>query len=253
VHPPLPSLTTGAIGTTGALDALTILPGRPKSEVVDASRFASRARGPGIVANLGSALTGVTDWQHTHERDRRIGLVHGLLSIVATVFYIVSWWNRRRGRHLRIGISALGYGITVGSGYVGGALVFDSGIGIDRSGERLHTADWTAVLPVASLQDGKPQRVDGVGVVLCRSSDGRVSAFGEFCLHLAAPMSDGWVDRGSIVCPWHGSRFDIESGEVVPGPSAAPPPRYQTRISDGVIELRGDGQHATAAPRGVRK
>jgi hypothetical protein len=86
VHPPLASLTTGAIGTTVALDALTILPGRPKSEVVDASRFASRALGLGIVANLGSALTGVTDWQHTHERDRRIGLVHGLLNVVATVF-----------------------------------------------------------------------------------------------------------------------------------------------------------------------
>jgi nitrite reductase/ring-hydroxylating ferredoxin subunit len=134
-------------------------------------------------------------------------------------------------------------------------LVFDSGIGIDRSNERLHTADWTAVLPVASLQDGKPQRVevDGVGVVLCRFSDGRVSAFGEFCPHLAAPMSDGWIDRGSIVCPWHGSRFDIGSGEVVRGPSAAPLPNYQTRITDGMIELRGDGQPATAAPRGVRK
>jgi nitrite reductase/ring-hydroxylating ferredoxin subunit/uncharacterized membrane protein len=256
VHPPLASLTTGAIGTTVALDALSILPGRPSSEVVDASRFASRALGLGILANLGSALTGVTDWQHTHERDRRIGLVHGLLNVVATFLYTLSWWNRRRGRHLRgIGISTLGYGITVGSSYLGGALVFDSGIGIDRSGERLHTADWIPVLPVASLRNGKPERVevDGVGVVLCRSGEGRVSALGEFCPHLAAPMSDGWVDRGHIVCPWHGSRFDVESGQVIRGPSAAPLPSYQTRISDGIIELRGDGQRASAVARGVEK
>jgi len=40
--------------------------------------------------------------------------------------------GRRRGRHLRgMAISALGYGITVGS-YLGGALVFGSGIGIDQ-------------------------------------------------------------------------------------------------------------------------
>ncbi|MGC2655409.1 MAG: Rieske 2Fe-2S domain-containing protein [Mycobacterium sp.] len=255
VHPPLASLTTGAIGTTVALDALSVLPGRPKSEVLDASRFASRALALGILANLGSAATGVTDWQHTHEEDRRIGLVHGLLNVLATILYIRSWWDRRRGKHLRgIGVSALGYGITVSSSYLGGALVFDSGIGIDQSGERLHTPDWTPVLPVESLANGEPRRVevDGVGVVLCRTGDGRVAAFGEFCPHLAAPMSDGWVDRGRIVCPWHGSRFDVESGQVIRGPSAAPLPRYQARISEGMIELRGDGQRAPAAARGSR-
>jgi nitrite reductase/ring-hydroxylating ferredoxin subunit/uncharacterized membrane protein len=256
VHPPLASLTSGAIGTTVALDAISMLPGRPRSEVLDASRFASRALGLGIVANLGSAVTGVTDWQHTHEEERRIGLVHGVLNVVATALYMVSWWERRRGRHVRgIAVSAIGYGITVGSGYLGGALVFESGIGIDQSGKRLHTPDWTPVLPLDSLHDGKPQRVEvgGVGLVLCRNGDGQVSAFGEFCPHLAAPMADGWIDRGRIVCPWHGSRFDVESGEVLRGPAAAPLPCYQTRINDGMIELRGDGQRALAAAEGVAK
>ncbi|ORB16854.1 Rieske 2Fe-2S domain-containing protein [Mycobacterium noviomagense] len=256
VHPPLASLTSGAIGTTVALDAISMLPGRPRSEVLDASRFASRALGLGILANLGSAVTGVTDWQHTHEEERRIGLVHGVLNGVATVLYMVSWWERRRGRHLRgIAISAIGYGITVGSGYMGGALVFESGIGIDQSGKRLRTADWTPVLPLDALHDGKPQRVevDGVGLVLCRNGNGQVSAFGELCPHLAAPMADGWIDRGRIVCPWHGSRFDAESGEVLRGPAAAPLPGYETRINDGMIELRGDGQHALAAAEGVAK
>lgn len=244
-HPPLASLTSGAIGTTVGLDALSLLPGRPKSELLDASRFASRALTLGIAANLGSAVTGVTDWQHTHEEDRRVGLVHGVLNLLATGLYVMSWWDRRRGRHLRgIAISALGYGITVGSSYLGGALVFESGIGIDQSGQRLRNADWTPVLPMESLRNGKPQRVevDGVGLVLCRTGDnGQVSALGEFCPHLAAPMADGWVDRGRIVCPWHGSRFDVETGEVLRGPSAAPLPCYQTRINDGMIELLGTG------------
>lgn len=244
VHPPLASLTSGAIGTTVGLDALSLLPGRPKSELIDASRFASRALGLGILANLGSAVTGVADWQHTHEEDRRIGAVHGLLNLLATGLYIASWLQRRRGRHGRgIVISAVGYAITAGSSYMGGFLVFDSGIGIDQSGRRLRTADWTPVLPVESLKNGKPQRVevDGVGLVLCRTgSNGDIAAFGEFCPHLAAPMADGWVDRGRLVCPWHGSRFDVCSGEVLRGPSAAPLPRYQTRINDGMIELRNE-------------
>lgn len=257
VHPPLASLTSGAIGTTVGLDAISLLPRRPKQELADASRFATRALGLGILANLGSAVTGVGDWQHTHEEDRRIGLVHGALNGLATCLYIMSWLDRRRGRHGRgIVTSALGYGITVSASYMGGALVFASGIGIDQSGERLRNPDWTPVLPVESLKNGKPLRVevDGVGLVLCRTgNNGEVAAFGEFCPHLAAPMSDGWVDRGRLVCPWHGSRFDVCSGAVLRGPSAAPLPRYQARINDGMIELRGDGQHSLPAGKGVAK
>ncbi|UQX10084.1 Rieske (2Fe-2S) protein [Candidatus Mycobacterium methanotrophicum] len=257
VHPPLASLTSGAVGTTVGLDAINLLPGRPKSEFRDASRFASRALGLGILASLGSAVTGVADWQHTHGEDRRVGSVHGVLNGLATGLYIMSWLDRRRGRHGRgILTSALGYGITVSASYLGGALVFGSGIGTDQSGARLRTPDWTPVLAVESLRNGTPQRVevDGVGLVVCRTGDdGAVAAFGELCPHLAAPMSDGWVDRGRLVCPWHGSRFDIGSGAVVRGPSAAPLPRYQTRVNDGMIELRGDGLHALAAGRAVAK
>jgi nitrite reductase/ring-hydroxylating ferredoxin subunit len=250
-HPPLASLTSGAIGTTVGLDALSLLPSRPKSEFVDASRFATRALGLGILANLGSAVTGVADWQHTHAEDRRVGLVHGVLNGMATLLYITSWLDRRRGRHRRgIVTSALGYGVTIGASYLGGALVFDSGIGIDQSGNRLRTPEWRPVLPVESLKNGKPQRVevDGLGLVLCRTgNNGEIAAFGEFCPHLAAPMSDGWVDRGRLVCPWHGSRFDLCSGEVLRGPSAAPLPRYHTRIIEGIIEVRGDDRHSLSA------
>ncbi|MEB3049141.1 Rieske 2Fe-2S domain-containing protein [Mycolicibacter sp. MYC123] len=241
VHPPLASLTTGAIGTTVALDALSLLPGKSSSEVLDASRFAEHALGLGILGNFASAATGVTDWQHTHEKDRRIGAVHGVLNLIATGLYIQSWRDRRKGRHLRgIVTSAVGYGITSASGFLGGALVFGSGIGMDQSGERLRIDEWTPVLPEAELPaDRKLKRVDvdGVGVVVCRDGD-EVSAFAGMCPHLAAPMEDGWVDRGKVVCPWHGSQFDVQTGEVVRGPAASPLPCYQARLRNGMVELR---------------
>ncbi len=252
VHPPLASLTSGALGTTVALDALTLLPGRP-AEVREASRFASRALGVGILASVGSAVTGVTDWQHTHEEDRRVGLVHGLMNLAATALYAQSWWDRRRGRNYRgIALTALGYGITIAGSYLGGALVFESGIGIDRSGERLRTAEWTPVLPAGSL-NGKPVRVevDGVGLVVCQTEPGKVSAFGEFCPHLAAPMADGWLDRGRLVCPWHGSWFAAESGEVLRGPSAAALPCYEARLANGMVEVRGEPQPTVGGAAGI--
>jgi len=217
VHPPLASLTSGALGTTVALDALSLLPGRPAPD----ARLATGSLELGILASIGSAVTGVTDWQHTHEEDRRVGLVHGVVNLAATTLYAMSWWDRRRGRHHRgIALTALGYLVTVGGSYLGGALVFESGIGIDQSGERLRAKEWTPVLPASSL-NGKPVRVevDGVGLMVCQTKPGEISAFGEFCPHLAAPMADGWVDRGRIVCPWHGSWFEAESGDVMRGPA----------------------------------
>ncbi|OBJ49187.1 Rieske 2Fe-2S domain-containing protein [Mycobacterium sp. 1423905.2] len=253
VHPPLASFASGALGTTVALDAMSLLPGRPAVENAQAAQFASRSLGLGIVASLGAAVTGVTDWQHTHDKDRRVGLVHGVVNTAATALYALSWWDRRRGRRLRaIAASALGYGVTLGGSYLGGALVFESGIGIDQSGQRLRRKEWTPVLPASAL-NGKPVRVevDGVGLVVCQTEPGEVSAFGEFCPHLAAPMADGWVDRGRLVCPWHGSRFDVDSGEVLRGPSTAPLPCYEARVVDGIIEVRGD--HALTSRDGVAK
>lgn len=253
VHPPLASLTSGALGTTVALDALSLLPGQPATEVRDASKFASRALGVGILASIGSAVTGVTDWQHTHEADRRVGAVHGLVNLAATALYAQSWWERRRGRHGRgIALTALGYGITVAGSYLGGALVFESGVGIDQSGARLRTTQWTPVLPASSL-NGKPVRVevDGVGLVVCQTKPGEVAAFGELCPHLAAPMADGWVDRGRLVCPWHGSWFAAESGDVLRGPAAAPLPCYQARLVNGMVEVRGEPEPALGGAAGI--
>jgi len=125
----------------------------------------------------------------------------------------------------------------MGSGYLGGALVYGSGVGVDRSGPRLQVDEWTPVLAVTAL-DGQARRVeiDGVGVVLHRDGDS-ILAVGEYCPHLGAPMSDGWVDRGRVVCPWHGSRFECQSGDVLKGPATAPLPSYLTRIRDGMVEV----------------
>lgn len=181
----------------------------------------------GILASIGSALTGVTDWQHTHEEDRRVGAVHGLINLAATALYAQSWWDRRRGRNRRgIALTAVGYGLTVAGSYLGGALVFESGIGTDRSGQRLRTTKWTPVLPASSL-NGKPVRVevDGVGLVLCRTGPGGVTAFGEFCPHLAAP----WPTAGSTAAGWCAPGTDPGS-RPSPGRCCAVRPRPRCRV-----------------------
>jgi nitrite reductase/ring-hydroxylating ferredoxin subunit len=101
------------------------------------------------------------------------------------------------------------------------------------------------VLPLAELEDNRPRRVEvrdadtrqDIGIVLVRRGD-RVHALGARCSHMGGPLDQGWVLGGALVCPWHGSRYDLETGWPESGPSTCPQPRYQTRIHAGIVELR---------------
>ena len=79
---------------------------------------------------------------------------------------------------------------------------------------------------------------DGVGVLLSRSSGGGVCAIAATCNHFSGPLEEGYREGGTVVCPWHNSRFDLCSGEVIDGPAVFPQSRYETRVREGRIEVR---------------
>nr|WP_235174444.1 Rieske 2Fe-2S domain-containing protein [Tomitella biformata] len=76
-----------------------------------------------------------------------------------------------------------------------------------------------------------------MGMVLVRNET-QTYALGERCPHLGAPMVDGWLYRGDLVCPWHGSCFELDSGAATRGPASAPLPCHDVRERDGQIEVR---------------
>ena len=39
------------------------------------------------------------------------------------------------------------------------------------------------------------------------------------CRHLRADLADGTIDEdGCLVCPWHGAKYDVDSGRMTRGP-----------------------------------
>lgn len=71
-------------------------------------------------------------------------------------------------------------------------------------------------IPAASLPEGTVGRA-GPWTVANRS--GEVKAVSSRCRHQLADLSKGSLDRnGCLVCPWHGSRYDLDTGEMVQGP-----------------------------------
>lgn len=62
---------------------------------------------------------------------------------------------------------------------------------------------------------------------------GEMYALNLTCTHLGCTVT---VTPGEIVCPCHGSRFDLK-GNVLKGPAERPLARYRLEIREGRVEI----------------
>lgn len=235
LHPALTDLPIGAWTLSMVLDALDTFAGR--SEL---NAGADAAIGVGLLGALASAVTGAAQWQYTIGRQRRLGLSHALINIAATGLYGVSLLCRLNGKRSAGKITALlGFGAVTVGGYIGGDLVFGQRLGVTHIPEQVLPDEWTQALPEAELGEGDMKRVTIADVpVLLVRQEGKLYALTEMCAHLGGPLAEGTLEQGCVVCPWHGSRFRLADGSLVNGPATFPQPAHETRVHDGMIEVR---------------
>jgi 3-phenylpropionate/trans-cinnamate dioxygenase ferredoxin component len=71
-------------------------------------------------------------------------------------------------------------------------------------------------MPATDLPPGTVRRVGDWAV---GNDGGELFAVSRRCRHQLADLSEGHIDeQGCLVCPWHQSRYDVRSGEMVTGP-----------------------------------
>jgi 3-phenylpropionate/trans-cinnamate dioxygenase ferredoxin subunit len=98
------------------------------------------------------------------------------------------------------------------------------------------------VCPLAELPPGSMRLVTAgpvdVGVYNC---GGELYAIEDRCSHDDGPLCEGDWEPGEcvVVCPRHGSRFDIASGRPLTLPAYLPVDTFPVRVRDGtvVVEL----------------
>src|SRR5829696_5277881 len=129
LHPVFTDLPLGAWTTGLVLDAVAA---RTNDSAME--RAADVAIAVGLAGAAGAAVTGLTDWSETSGKARRTGLVHGLLNIAATTLYATAYMLRKNGSRSAGQTCALaGYGIAIGSAWLGGDLVYDQRIGVTHA------------------------------------------------------------------------------------------------------------------------
>jgi nitrite reductase/ring-hydroxylating ferredoxin subunit len=231
-NPLHPALTDVPIGAWSAAFVLDLV----------GSEAADGALAVGILGAVPAALTGLNDWSHLKDDARRIGIVHGLLNTAGLTLNIASL-AARRGGHRGLGrlLSSVAYTGALVSAHLGGHLSFGLGVRVNRTAFESPRDRYAPVCEESELDNGKLVGVEleGEAVVISRSEEsGEVCAIAATCSHLGGPLDQGKRDGDTVTCPWHGSRFDLCSGQVRGGPAVYPQPRYETRVRAGKVEIR---------------
>jgi len=181
LHPALSDLPIGFWAAVPVLDALGDEGG------------AMAVTAGGCLAAIVTAATGAADWTVSHGREKRLGLLHGLvngggLALQAGSLAARLAGGRRAGRLL----SLTGLGASTAAALVGGELVFGRGLMVDHTAWTAGPAEWTRVLDGGALAEGATQAVDLAGrKVLLARVGGRVCE--DTCSHAGGQLSEGAV------------------------------------------------------------
>ena len=228
LHPALTDVPLGAWTAAAALDVI-------------GHEAADEVLAVGILATVPTALTGLNDWSHLKGETRQVGVVHALVNSAGLTLNLGSLLLRRRGhRGLARVLSGIAYLGTLYAAHLGGRLSYEYGVRVNRTAFEHPRERYAPVIDVKALEDGGLHRVEleGEAVVIARCEDGDVCAISAVCSHMGGPLDEGERDGDIVVCPWHGSRFDLRTGGVEGGPAVFRQPRYETRIRAGKVEIR---------------
>jgi len=95
---------------------------------------------------------------------------------------------------------------------------------------------------IASLNDIQPVQMkifQFSGEEVCVVNiDGKYYAINNKCTHEGGPLADGKLEGYEVECPWHGSKFDVRTGEVTNPPASEPEPTYEVKVDGNNIFVR---------------
>ena len=99
---------------------------------------------------------------------------------------------------------------------------------------------WTSVCPVDELSPGTMKLVSAGGVFVgVYNVGGELRALEDRCSHDDGPLCEGdWdPEEGVVICPRHGSNFDIRTGKPLTLPAFEPVETYTVRVEGGMVEV----------------
>lgn len=99
--------------------------------------------------------------------------------------------------------------------------------------------DFVKIAETKDIQATKMKAVEVAGEKICIVNvEGKYYAIGNVCTHVGGPLVEGTLEGYQVECPWHGSKFDVRTGEPTMPPAKRPEPTYEVKVEGNSILIR---------------
>ena len=197
----------------------------------------------GILTMLAAAVAGAADYADTDCTARERATVHSTLMVVALLVYVASLAIRGGGgegadRALAVWTSLVAFLVLAAGAYVGGDVVYALGNMVSRHAFRGAGTKWIALEPAevdetGNIPEGRPVKGKlGINTLALVRQGEIVLALHDTCAHAGGPLSEGTIEDGCLVCPWHLSKYRLTDGRARRGPTVYDQPAYEVRRTD---------------------
>jgi nitrite reductase/ring-hydroxylating ferredoxin subunit/uncharacterized membrane protein len=212
-------------------------------DVLDLRTAADLALIVGILTMLAAAVAGAADYADTDGTARERATVHSTLMVVALLVYVASLAIRGSGgegadRALAVWTSLVAFLILAAGAYVGGDVVYALGNMVSRHAFRGAGTKWIALEPAelddaGDIPEGRPVKGKlGINTLAIVRRGETVLALHDTCAHAGGPLSEGSIEDGCLVCPWHFSKYRLTDGRARRGPTVYDQPAYEVRRTE---------------------
>jgi nitrite reductase/ring-hydroxylating ferredoxin subunit len=99
--------------------------------------------------------------------------------------------------------------------------------------------DFVKIAESKDIEPSSMKAVDVAGEKVCIINiEGNYYAIGNICTHMGGPLNEGTLEGFEVECPWHGSKFDVRSGQPTKPPARQPVSSYEVKVRDNNILVR---------------
>ena len=102
-------------------------------------------------------------------------------------------------------------------------------------------SNWIDAAAAADLGEGNTLSVVvGTAMVALLCSDGEYFAIEDICTHDGAELTGGAIEGAQIICPRHGARFCLRTGEALTPPAYEAVRVFRTKVENGRLWICAD-------------
>jgi uncharacterized membrane protein/nitrite reductase/ring-hydroxylating ferredoxin subunit len=208
-----------------------------------------------VVTGLVAAVPGFIDYLTVvppNSSAKTRATYHMIVNVVALGVMASSWafrnWQTLEPQNIAVVLEFASITIMSVGGWLGATLVYRNQIGVDHRyaeagkwQEQYLDADANGYVHVRNAEELDIDQmilvhVDGRRLVLARTEKG-FTAFDDSCTHKGGSLAGGMMTCGTVMCPWHGSQFDVNTGALKAGPAKKSINAYEVDHTTGDVRI----------------